>query len=297
LQVQLKAYLQTEFSANPPYQYNHIGWRDGAAREAFDLPPEVAGALVNLPPEPGIVGFVWSSNPYSFYAMWQYAHLLNEPGLAQQLLVAAHNNPLLMHSFNTVPANPVLAQMPFVHNAYIAGYLGYLELERLAGQPETTPIRQELERLLHLRASHFSKDSAYSQAASREAGAYCRSLNVASNFMFLTPELAAYLRDNALPKVQAALAEYEELAPYWFVGFAEEGFAENALTPLHDGQALFLAKALILQEAGADLEKYLDVPAFERGDLFYIQKLVATIENHNLINGIQLYMPMIIKKD
>ena len=97
--------------------------------------------------------------------------------------------------------------------------------------------------------------------------------------MFLVPELADYLHDHALAKVQGAMAEYENLAPYWFVSFATEGFGENALNPLYDSQALFLAKAWILNEPGAELEKYLDVPAFARGDLFYIQKLVAAIEN------------------
>jgi hypothetical protein len=100
---------------------------------------------------------------------------------------------------------------------------------------------------------------------------------MASNFMFLVPELGEYLRDHALTKVQGALAEYEQIAPYWFVSFAEEGFGENALTPLYDGQALFLVKAWILRADGAELEPYLDVPAFARGDLFYIQKLVAAI--------------------
>jgi hypothetical protein len=102
-------------------------------------------------------------------------------------------------------------------------------------------------------------------------------LNVASNFMFLTPEEGEYLRAHALGKVQAAVAEYEQIAPYWFETFAEEGFGENAITPLYDGQALFLAKAWILREDGAQLEPYLDVPAFARGDLFYLQKLVAAI--------------------
>jgi hypothetical protein len=64
------------------------------------------------------------------------------------------------------------------------------------------------------------------------------------------------------------------------VSFAAEGFGENALSPLYDGQALFLAKAWILRAPGTTLEPYLDVPAFARGDLFYIQKLVATIENY-----------------
>ncbi|HSL29846.1 MAG TPA: hypothetical protein VK900_11650, partial [Anaerolineales bacterium] len=128
-----------------------------------------------------------------------------------------------------------------------------------------------------LRASQFNKDSAYAPAFTRDEGAYCRTLNVANNFMFLVPELAAYLQDHAMVKVQGALSEYEELAPYWFVSFAGEGFAENALNTLYDSQALFLAKAWIMEEPGTGLEQYLDVPAFARGDLFYIQKLVATI--------------------
>jgi hypothetical protein len=97
--------------------------------------------------------------------------------------------------------------------------------------------------------------------------------------MFLTPELADYLRENVPVKVQDALNEYYAVAPYWFVSFSEEGFAENAINPLYDSHSIFMAKALILQESGGELEKYLDVPGFERGDLYYIQKLVAILEN------------------
>jgi hypothetical protein len=277
MQPQVRAYLQAEFSAYPPHRYNHIGWQAGAAREAFDLPPELEAVRVNFPPEEGLAGFVWSSNPYSFYALWQYAAWQNEPALAHQLIQEAQISKSLMASLTTVPDNAILARMPLVHNAYIAGYLGYLGLEQLAGQPESGAMRSELERLLQLRASEFTKDSAYASASLREEGAYCRTLNVASNFMFLVPELAGYLQEHALIKVQGALAEYEQIAPYWFVAFAAEGFGENALTPLYDTQALFLAKVWILEEPGPELEQYLDVPAFARGDLFYIQKLVAAI--------------------
>jgi hypothetical protein len=283
LQPQVRAYLQNEFTAYPPHRFNHIGWQDGAAREAFDLPPELDAARASLPPQEGLLGFVWSSNPYNFYALWQYAAFLNDPQQAHQLFQEAQSSDTLMDSLTTVPDNAVLARMPLVHNAYIAGYLGYLGLERLAGQPESSPMRQELERLMQLRASQFSKDSAYATAVTREEGAYCRTLNVASNFMYLVPELASYLQEHALAKVQAALAEYEQIAPYWFVSFAAEGFGENALVPLYDTQALFLAKAWILEEPGTELEKYLDMPAFARGDLFYIQKLVAAIENYQSV--------------
>jgi hypothetical protein len=47
---------------------------------------------------------------------------------------------------------------------------------------------------------------------------------------------------------------------------------------LYDYHALFLAKAYVLNESQAQLSKYIDVPAFARGDLFYIQNLVAALE-------------------
>jgi hypothetical protein len=44
---------------------------------------------------------------------------------------------------------------------------------------------------------------------------------------------------------------------------------------------MFQAKAYILKETREELTKYLDVPAFERGDLCYIQNLIAAVEAGN----------------
>jgi len=103
-------------------------------------------------------------NPNSWYALWRYAALLNGHQQALQLLTDAQNNKTLIDNLTNVPDNTVLARMPFVHNAYIAGYLGFLGLERLAGFPETAQHRQELDRLLQLRSNQFSMDSAYATA-------------------------------------------------------------------------------------------------------------------------------------
>ena len=70
----------------------------------------------------------------------------------------------------------------------------------------------------------------------------------------------------------------ERVAPFWFVGMTEQAIGENAVQPLYDVNALFQAKALILQEPRGELVKYLDVPAFARGDLFYIHNLAALLE-------------------
>jgi hypothetical protein len=103
-------------------------------------------------------------------------------------------------------------------------------------------------------------------------------LNIARNFIWLIPELGDYLRVNALDKVQDAYADYNYVAPYWFVSRFESTTEEGVMRPLYDYHALFLAKAYILKEPQSELTKYLDVPAFAVGDLFYIQNLVAAIE-------------------
>ena len=99
--------------------------------------------------------------------------------------------------------------------------------------------------------------------------------------MYLTPELAAYLNQHALEKVREACREYNDIHPHWFISKAEEGWEENIFNPLFDYHSLFQAKAMILREPYADLVKYLDVPAYWRGDLYYIDNLCAVLEAAN----------------
>jgi hypothetical protein len=96
--------------------------------------------------------------------------------------------------------------------------------------------------------------------------------------MYLVPELGQYLREHALAAVQVAIDDYSYVAPFWFVTKTENMYSEGIVNTLFDSIALFQARAMILEEPRKELLKYLDVPAFERGDLYYIQKLVATIE-------------------
>jgi hypothetical protein len=160
-------------------------------------------------------------------------------------------------------------------NGYIAGYIGYLELQKLAGYPESASVRAQLDHLLDLRATQFSKDHPDWPGY---IGTYMGPLHISRNFMYLVPELADYLRVHALSKVQAAVDEYHEIAPYWFVSRYDSTYGEGVLQQLYDYSALFHAKAWILGQSREELAKYLDVPAFPRGDLFYIQNLVTAIE-------------------
>jgi hypothetical protein len=262
----VRTYLQSEYAAYPPYEYTHIGWREGASRQAFDLPPEVESDRDAFPAKAEWHGFYsgWQFPPHMFYGLWKYAEAV---GNARQVFDQNRDR------LEPPPSNSYLAENPQVHNAYIAGYLGYLELESLAGYPESSDVRAELDRLLSLRATTFSKDTPWLDCRD-----YRRTLNVARNFMYLVPELGDYLGNNASGRVEAAIDEYVYVAPYWFVAKTENQFYEGVMNPLYDLNALFQAKALILGESREELIKYLDVPAFERGDLFHIQNLITTIE-------------------
>ncbi len=274
LQQQTRTYLQTEFANYPPYQIADIGWKNGAAREPYVIPNDEISNYSSGPQTSSSGGQWWQNfPPNSFYGAYIYAQ---EFGGAKNIF----DN--MKTKLETPPSDSYLAERPYIHNAYIAGYIGYLGLEKLAGYPESSNIRAELNRLLGLRVSQFSKDSPYYVPANTTGGwttiDYNRTLNISRNFMFLTPDLANYLHDNALTKVQAAVNDYTTDAPYWFVSKYDATVGEGVLQQLFDSNSIFLAKAYILKEPRTELTKYLDVPAFEVGDLFYIQDLIAAIE-------------------
>jgi len=258
------AYLADEYQSFPPDQYTHIGFAQGARREAFALPNEVQDAARSY--LSGVTGYDfegWSWPPHIFYELWKYAEV---SGNATEIFNRTQNK------LDSPPSNAYLVEYAYVHNAYIAGYIGYLELQKLAGYQESASVRAELDRLLELRVTTFDKDTPYT------SGSGSRVLSVARNFMYLTPELADYLHEHALADVQTALEEYNTVAPYWFVSKFEATHGEGAVQQFYDYHALFQAHALILDKSRIELSKYLDVPATEVGDLFYIHNLVSLLE-------------------
>jgi len=286
LQKQVKDYLNTEFTRFPLDEYINIGWVEGAQREVFNRPPEVEYTRLNELEYAGgplrwrartslyYTNFTgWTYPPYQFYAMWKYADLMGDPSLSYEMFTDSKDR------LDTPPTDDYLVNYPYVHNAYIAGYLGYLELGKMAGLTDQDPDIQakhaELDRLLRLRVSSFSKDTPFGDSVDN---CYGRELSVSRNFMYLVPELADYLRDNIRTEIEAAVTEYENVAPYWFVSKYEASAREGVISALFNRHALFQAKAQILQQPQGELIKYLDVPGVKTGDLYYIDNLVAAIE-------------------
>jgi len=62
------------------------------------------------------------------------------------------------------------------------------------------------------------------------------------------------------------------------VSKSEDAYGEGVISNLHEVNSLFQAKAQILGATKQELAPYLDVPAFERGDLYYIDNLVAYLK-------------------
>lgn len=211
----------------------------------------------------------WDFPPYNFYAAWKYAVAF---GGAKSIFDS------MSAKFLPPPSNytTTFAEKPYWLNAYIAGYQGYLELQKLAGYQEDAAKRTQYNQLLAMRAQNFQKDNPL-YSLTDHIPFYFRSLSVARNFIYMTPELAEYLSQNAKTKVQEAVSEYQYVEPYWFVSKFDDTVGEGTFQSAFEPFSLFQAKAYILKEPYPSLTKYIDVPAFAVGDLYYIQNLVAAL--------------------
>ncbi len=269
----LKEYIQREWEEYPPFRYTHMGWK-GAPREIFPIPPPMRDFYAGrgrrpAPQKPsrrvGGRWKAWSFNPFNIYACWAYA---KEFGGAEVILER------LRSRIGPPPPPEVVGDMAHVLNCYVAGYIGYIGLERLAGRRPSQNVVQWLEIARRQRVELLAMDPR--ELPTTEAG----------GFLYLVPEFGDYLHDHARELVARHVTAYNELAPLWFLSEADEPsrvitrtrFAEGATAHFYDYVSLFNAKAFALKEPREELERYLDVPGVWRGDLFYIQNLVSTIE-------------------
>jgi len=272
LQGPLKEYIQREWKEFPSCDYTSTGWK-GASREIFPIPPEMqeyyagkGGRAAQAPSSHPPAGWTaWSFNPFNFYACWIYAR---DFGGAEEILARISNR------LQPPPSAQGTRDKPHVLNCYIAGYIGYLELEKLAKRPQSENVRQWLRQVQAARVAMLDLDPR--RVYTTEAG----------GFLYLVPEFGDYLHRHAREAVAKHVTGYNDLAPMWFLSEADEpsravarkGCPEGSMAQFYDYSSLFNAKAFALRESRQELEKYLDVPAVWRGDLFYIQNLVSTIE-------------------
>ena len=276
-QAQLQTYLRQVFQSYfDPVMYSRTGWASGAGRESMPFPPELQIAIANMQPsQQATAEWSWFYPQYNFYAMWKYANIFPaDAGRVYDLAKSRLQVPVGIRA-----TNDYLLERTWELNGYIAGYIGFLRLQELAGRTVIdsqlrTTTTNELNRLLNLRITYFDKNSPWLN----DHDTHWRVFNVARNFMLLVPELGDYLYQTIPGEIAGALDEYEYIAPFWFASRFESVHNEGVISPLLNYNALFQAKAYALKQPRSELTKYLDSPAFERGDLHYIQNLIAAIE-------------------
>jgi len=296
-QSAIDTYLQNQFANRPFTQYTHVGWNTGAARNPTNWPPAEDMPMLAEPARITRYGAPdgWNFNPFNFYAAWKYAAAF---GNAAAILDAMRNRfpaPPADIFFTHQPAGnqgPPPFALPGTLNAYIAGHMGYLELEKLATGSESSNIRATLNHLLALRLQLLDSLDPAVRPGPDAPGPVLRGTE-AGGFMYLVPELADYLYQNRRARMQYYADTFDDIMPYWFVARSDEqleeirngvmsnggnGGSETSVTTLHFPHALFQARAKGLRASRAELEKFLDVPAFPVGDFYFMDNLVSILE-------------------
>lgn len=281
LQQQVRIYLQTEMANFSPATYTHIGWVTGTQRDPYPYPPTDPKLFtISSGPLIGVNFSGWSFPPHNIYAVWKYAQAgLGDPITLFNQVKTKLKAPITLNKAGLT--NTYLAGYPHVHNAYIAGYIGYIELAKLANQPESVylPYQQELDRLLELRVANLTLfPNPLPPQVARDHD-YFETMITAWNFMYLTPELGNYLKTNAETSVLSIIESYQNMSPYWMVAHHGETQGENAIMPYQQTHSLFQALSLVKDAPREELSKYLDAPIIPVGDLYYIDNLVSALES------------------
>ncbi len=297
LQAQVRTYLQNELANYSPATYTHTGFVSGTQRDPFTYPPaeNAFNSFTTLSLDKQVSsnfnGF-WAFPPYNVYSLWKYA----EAGLgnASTLLSAWGNTKLktpIEDNFTTVNGITVnssnirdfMKSFPLVSNAYIAGYKGYIELAKLAGQSYAA-YETELDKLLTWKIADLLTYPDPQEPYFCDGECYYESLITYYNFAYLTPELATYLKDNAVSvdpdkDIQTILQTYQDIAPYWMQAHNGETQGESVIQPYQQTHSLFQARALVEGASFEELIKDLDTPIVPTGDLYYVDNVVAVLES------------------
>jgi hypothetical protein len=310
VQAQIRQYLQSEYQTYPPYAVSHVGWDTGSSRNFFDLPPEVDAARSGF--NACDVCNSWGFPGENFYASYLYAsNFGNAGGIFAQLENKLGELPDFSQSFpyrlnskiigyigylrlanlaNITPQSSVentmvdllivraaLSKYPAALEATGFEYGGYKWAVRTSApnRPDSLFTPRIIGTLWSQMPLYgFPLDNITGLSGGHTGGGYSFGID----FVSLVPELAAFLDQYVHPDVEAAVSDYMDRAPYWFVAQAQEIGGEGVLVPIYDVIGIFQAKAMILGDSRSTLEQYLDVPVMQVGDLYYILNLVATMK-------------------
>ncbi|MGQ9904867.1 MAG: outer membrane protein assembly factor BamB family protein, partial [Anaerolineae bacterium] len=290
LQVSVTQYVSNVIALYPPWENMSYGgdWMDNSApRELYPVPDDIRGNMNNWPPP--------AASPISLYAVWLWARNTGNWTLVQNAWPGL-----------TVLYNARVNSLPYY--ADIAGVIGYARMARqLFGQTSPTYTQAVSAAVNALSAGQvITPYITYARSITqywtpRDNQAEWANFDgwYLPVFFGLTPEIGLYLREqtNGLAAAHVLSRETGDGLRWWYMTrsgmHAEEG--ETAYTAPLAGWSHFMAHAYILGDSRSQLRRWLDRP-WARGDLYSIQKIVATIhaqDNSTLIP--RIWLPIVLR--
>jgi len=261
VQGRVRDFMAREMNLYDPLQnlpWSGLDWlKVGTARESYDVP--FRSQLNNWPPP--------ATNLSALYSLWLWSKNTGDWSYASAHW--AQIKSLFQLRSADVKYYADIAGM--IGYARIAQHLGFLSDYQAAVQAAVTSMQGGTNfNLYKSRAAHD-----YPDPRVMESG---WSLPV---FFGLTPEIGAYLREqtNGQAASQILSLENGDGLRWWYLtrSGAHAEIGETSYLAPDTAWSHFLAHAYILQDDAATLRSWLDRP-WGLGDLYSIQKLVATIQ-------------------
>lgn len=265
LQARVRSYLRVEMARFPPLQ--RLPWptdswlKQGRARELYQVPLRQS---LNTWPPPGVP-------IQTLYALWAYAQYTGDWDYV------ATRWDEIQALFNSKKDS-------IDSYGEIAGAIGYARLAKRLGYSAEAAAGESA--AVNAMQSGFDfyrwmdrANALYPPSQNRPQQKPGRQAPV---FFGLTPEVGQYLRDSNLAAVEHVLDDvigYPDGTYLWYatrLGLQAELGESSYHTP-EIGWSVFLAQAYVRQQSQAQLRYWLDRP-WGLGDLWYLQKLIATIE-------------------
>ncbi len=266
LQSQLLAYLHAEMNRYPPLQslpYPATSWAtQGVAREPYPVP--MRASMANAWPPPGVP-------LQTLYALWAYGQYTGD-----WAYLSAHWTEIKSLFYSKSGSIDSYAEIAgAIGYARIAQHFGFTT-EATAGQNAAVAAMQTgysfATWLSGANALFLPNGSYYWEPPGRNGPV----------FFGIVPEVGNYLYDTNLAAVQYTVndvAGYPNGSYLWYatrLGLEGE-IAEASYHSPQIGWSIFLAHAYAMHETQPQLRAWLDRP-WGLGDVWYLQKLIATIE-------------------
>lgn len=278
----LKDFINYEYGPsgyNSPTSISHVGYQDQDQSRSPYFDPLYIGssqAATDGNPPARATG----TDIYGIYALWKYVSMFgNDPGVDEVAIFNSIQNKLN----DTVPTatEVMFAYRPDIVNKYIAAYIGYLNLQELATGSRSSAKESTLNTLINYRVDNFTHNLLHPEATTSRPGKYYYTNVVGWNFMWMPEEIMSYVPANKIvgfkTAVQTAVDFYQAKAPYWYIARNTEAQGEGTLSSPYN-QRMLAAQAYILDQSFDQLQKYIDTPIYQTGDLYYLDSIVMALE-------------------